>query len=488
MTGKRDLIAARLSNDTDASTSVERQIEACLAKSKSDGGTVVAITKDVDVSGAVSPFERPDLGPWLNGKSDQWNRLIVHKLDRISRSVVDFGILVAWCQSHGKTLVVLDPMIDLSTAWGQAMANVLMTFAQLERQMIGLRVADSRRKTRSNGHWAGGQGIPDGYRAVKVDSHHELAIDERRGHVIEYLARMIIGGSSIRGACRALNDAGYRAAKGGLWDAASVSAMLRNPALRGYVMHDGVPVADPDGMPVRRDAVLDDETWTALQAALARLARKDSGIRHGGSLLLGVLTEQRGLPLYMHRRPGHGDRYRTATKDGIKSASFSAPAIEGLLSDALLRHLGDMPMRRREIIPGNDSARQRDLISQRLADLENQAVDGKISGEAFGRMESVLRARLASLPAAAPDRAEWVPTGGTFAAHWAGLDDNERHAALLRWGVKATVLRGESGDAYPAALLTPGTPGSVIQASGSRLTLRVRLGALTELRDLAAAD
>lgn len=87
--------------EADASTSIERQREAIGAWAAGNGHIVMAITEDVDVSGAASPFERPALGKYLNGHKDGWwDVLVAAKLDRISRSIRDFGGLVAWCRKN----------------------------------------------------------------------------------------------------------------------------------------------------------------------------------------------------------------------------------------------------------------------------------------------------------------------------------------------------------------------------------------------------
>lgn len=83
----------RLSLLTEESTSPERQREQITYTVKARGGELVHIVDDLDVSGSVSPFEREQLGPWLTdpGKIAQWDTLIVTKLDRQSRSLINFA-------------------------------------------------------------------------------------------------------------------------------------------------------------------------------------------------------------------------------------------------------------------------------------------------------------------------------------------------------------------------------------------------------------
>ena len=389
--------ATRLSHDPDASTSIERQAEAITAYATAGRHSILKITEDVGVSGAVSPFDRPELAPWLDGNSGQWDALVVTKLDRLTRSLIDLETFVRWCKQHGKTLVSTSENIDLSTPTGKVFVQLLGIFAEFERTRMSERRAEAAAKLRSNGWHGGGQGIPDGYRAVKVDNHYELEIDPMPAALIEELARLITGGMSMRQACARFNDSGYRTAKGCRWDVASISRMLRNPALRGYTMHEGQAVAGEDGMPLQRTPVLGDDMWARLQAALDRLSKPDSGVRHEAALLLRVLYHGDD-PLYMHRRPGRGDRYRTGPKVR-KSASFRADVIEEIVTDTLLSTLGHLPMRRLEVTPAQDHTAELAKVMQRLSDLEAEYVDGNLSASLFARMTSRLESRHRELSA-----------------------------------------------------------------------------------------
>jgi DNA invertase Pin-like site-specific DNA recombinase len=180
-TAMRILGATRLSHGTDESTSVERQREQIQHTAKVRGDDVVFISEDVDVSGAVSPFSRPDLGPWLTdpAKVAQWDTLVVAKMDRLSRSLIDFAGLLKWCQAHGKVIVSVSESLDFGTAVGRLMAQILMMFAEFERERMSERRADAAVKIRSNGHYGGGS-TAYGYRTVKVNNHHELETTPRR--------------------------------------------------------------------------------------------------------------------------------------------------------------------------------------------------------------------------------------------------------------------------------------------------------------------
>ena len=117
----RLLGAVRLSRDTDETTSPERQDDAITYTTKARGDRLIHIVHDLDVSGAISPFERAELGPWLTDpdKIAQWDGLIVAKIDRLSRSLLDFQVLLKWCDAHDKTVISIGEGFDLKAPVGR---------------------------------------------------------------------------------------------------------------------------------------------------------------------------------------------------------------------------------------------------------------------------------------------------------------------------------------------------------------------------------
>src|ERR1035437_4373088 len=160
----RYLGAVRLSLVTDETTSPARQRELIEHQAHAPGNTLVAIAQDLDVSGAVSPFNRPDLGPWLSDETKviQWDVLCIAKLDRLSRSLIDFANLLRWCEDNGKTIVSVSESLDFGTATGRLLANLLMLFAEFEREQIRERRKAAAKYLRETGQYGGGR-VPFGY-------------------------------------------------------------------------------------------------------------------------------------------------------------------------------------------------------------------------------------------------------------------------------------------------------------------------------------
>ena len=117
----------RLSHLTDKTASPQTQENSIKAYAALKNANIVHIAMDLDVSGAVSPFERPELGPWLTDseKLAQYDGLIVHKLDRLTRSLLDLQTLLIWHRKHGKTIISVSEGIDFSTAAGKLLASNL---------------------------------------------------------------------------------------------------------------------------------------------------------------------------------------------------------------------------------------------------------------------------------------------------------------------------------------------------------------------------
>ena len=269
----RVLGARRLSHDTDASTSVERQGDSITAWAKSHDHHVVYMTDDTDVSGAVSPFERDDLGLWLRGpKLAQWDIIAVAKLDRISRSLIDFANFLTWCQDNGKTLVSVAESLDFSTPTGQLFGKLLILFAEWERETMRARRATPRGRSRPTPDGTGVLNIW-GYRPVQQDGRWALEPDPEQVPLIQEIVDAILGGESAM-------SVAYRLGM----DNTRIIRRLRSPSLYGLVIFKGEVVRGPDGMPVMREPIIDRATWNRLQARSTRTpkAREFPGTLHRG--------------------------------------------------------------------------------------------------------------------------------------------------------------------------------------------------------------
>lgn len=135
--------------------------------------------------------------------------LVVAKLDRLSRSLLDFASLMAQAQRDGWSIVALDIGVDTSTVNGELVANIIMALAQWERRIIGQRTRDALVQVKSRGTTLG--------RPTTVTRDAVAIIAAMRG-----------SGASLRQVAAALNDARVPTAQGGRqWYASTVRAIER---------------------------------------------------------------------------------------------------------------------------------------------------------------------------------------------------------------------------------------------------------------------
>lgn len=152
-----DFIYARQSVEREDSISIESQIELCMREVLGEH----KVFRDKGYSGKNT--ERPDFQEMMAQiREGGVNRVIVYRLDRISRSVLDFAGLISEFQKYGVEFVSVTERFDTSTPIGKAMLMIVMIFAQLERETIQQRVVDAYRSRSRKGFYMGGR-VPYGF-------------------------------------------------------------------------------------------------------------------------------------------------------------------------------------------------------------------------------------------------------------------------------------------------------------------------------------
>jgi DNA invertase Pin-like site-specific DNA recombinase len=413
----RALGGARLSRKTDESTSLERQTEQITLTAKVRGDELIHITEDSDVSGAISPFAREDLGPWLIDpeKIAQWDVLIVAKLDRLTRSLKDFDELVEWMDKNGKVLVSVSESLDLSTSTGRMFANLLAMFAQFERERIGERRREAGIKMRENGWWQGGQATY-GFVPVKVDSHWELREDPTQSGIVYRMARGVIQGKARRAIGRDLTADGIPTPKNAKeWGERTITKIL---------------TADV--------SVLDEETKTQVIEALGKT--KIPWTKRGDeAMLLNVAYCPCGEPLYA-RRWVHGssgklyEYYGCAVKCGKRNIPMSE--LEQAVEDSVLESYSWVPMLTKNVTAGKSYTREIAVIERKIRTLDLDDEEQRVTLMAE-------RARLIDLAkkGTKADQTDYTPTGQTVAEYWPTLDAQAKRQFLLANKLRVTAIR-----------------------------------------------
>lgn len=225
-------IYARQSLDKRDSISIETQSDTCRREAQ---GEEVVIYQDKGFSG--KNVNRPDFTRMMEDiRSEKIGRVIVYKLDRISRSVLDFAKLMELFEEYHVEFVSCTEKFDTSNAMGRAMLNIAIVFAQLERETIQMRVADAYYSRSRKGYYMGGR-VPYGFRLEKavIDGIHTSRFipEPEEMEQIEIIYKIYSQPTgTLSDAMRALIDGGYTEKR---WSTARISEIIRNPV---YVKAD----------------------------------------------------------------------------------------------------------------------------------------------------------------------------------------------------------------------------------------------------------
>lgn len=228
-------IYARQSVDKKDSISIDTQIELCRRFTDNDAECVVY--SDKGWSG--KNIERPDFQRLLaDVRRGIIQKIVVYKLDRISRSIHDFSNLVELFSQYSVEFCSTVETFDTSTPMGRAMLGIIMVFAELERENILMRVRDNYYARGEKGLYLGGppiygfDKIPTTFAGVKTS----VLAPNQHIHTVEYIFSAYSESScSLGDIVKKLNDDNIQSPNGTLWDNSKISRLLRSPT---YVMAD----------------------------------------------------------------------------------------------------------------------------------------------------------------------------------------------------------------------------------------------------------
>ena len=249
-----DAIYGRQSVDRADSISIESQIEYCRRETR-DAACRVFTDKGYSGRNTDRPAFRAMMESMRRGEIA---RVIVYKLDRISRSILDFANMMDEFQAHGVEFVSCTERFDTSTPMGRAMLNICIVFAQLERETIQMRVEDAYVSRSRRGFYMGGR-VPYGYRlephTVDGKRTSRYAAEPDEAAVVRRIFAMYAEPQTSFGdVVRRLTEDGVKnaRAKNGAWDRGRIAEMIKNPiyvradidvyrfyAEQGTVIHSG---------------------------------------------------------------------------------------------------------------------------------------------------------------------------------------------------------------------------------------------------------
>jgi len=355
-----------------AFNSLDAQREACEAYIKSqahDGWRLIPGRYD-DGAFSGASLDRPALQQLLaEVRAGKIDIVLVYKVDRLTRSLADFAKLIELFDAHGVSFVSVTQSFNTSSSMGRLTLNVLLSFAQFERELIGERVRDKIAASKRKGLWVGGP-VPLGYAAVDKKI---VVVPAEAAAVRTIFARYLELGS-VRALAQDLDRRGIRSKRrrlsngrtigGGRFGVGTLAYLLKNRFYIGEVVYRG-EIHGGEQAPI-----VDRALFEAVQAKLAAQARaRRCQLRGSPALLSGHLFDNRGNRMSPTHANKGGARYRYYVSQAVLQNKRPPPGlvsrvpaaeIEALVVAALRSHLSASSAG--EPLPDND----RDLLERHL--------------------------------------------------------------------------------------------------------------------------
>jgi DNA invertase Pin-like site-specific DNA recombinase len=271
--------------------SLEAQREACeayVASQKAEGW--VAIRDRYDDGGfSGGTLDRPALKQLIADiESGLIDVIVVYKIDRLSRSLMDFAKLVEVFDRNNVTFVSVTQSFNTTTSMGRLTLNILLSFAQFEREVIGERIRDKFAASRKRGMWMGGF-VPMGY-DVK---DRKLVVNEAEAATVRMIFERFAALGSASTLARALQAEDVRNKRGKRIDKGFIYKLISSRVYLGEAVHKGT------SYPGEHDAIITQELWDRVHAILKESPRERRAKNRNSSeaLLKGIIFTDTGAAM-----------------------------------------------------------------------------------------------------------------------------------------------------------------------------------------------
>jgi site-specific DNA recombinase len=335
--------------------SLDAQFDGCSAyilSQRHEGWTLVPDRYD-DGGFSGGNMDRPGLKQLLSdvaaGKVDV---IVLYKIDRLTRSLADFAKIVEILGQAGASFVSVTQAFNTTTSMGRLMLNVLLSFAQFEREVTGERIRDKIAASKKKGLWMGGP-VPLGY----IVQDRKLVVHAEEADTVRHIMRRYLVSSSVDELAADLQQDGYKTKvqhnasgphRGGCdFRRGTLYHLLSNRIYLGEIVHKGV------AYPGEHEAIVPIELWDAVQAKVAERANGGARRRQvrSPSLLIGLIEDGLGRPMTPSHttRSSRNYRYYVTRPDQMAEEAawrVSGPDIETLVCSKLSEFLADQ----REIV------------------------------------------------------------------------------------------------------------------------------------------
>ena len=333
--------------------SLDAQREACEAfirSQKHEGWVCLSeMYDDGGISGAT--MERPALKRLLADiEADRIDAVVVYKVDRLTRSLNDFAKIVEVFDRQAVSFVSVTQQFNTTTSMGRLTLNMLLSFAQFEREVTGERIRDKIAASKKKGMWMGGL-PPLGY-DVK---DRKLVVNEREAETVRHIYRRYAALGSVLALKEELDGDGVvsktrvdkfgRRTGGRPLARGALYLMLQNRIYRGEIVHK------ENSYPGEHEAIIDEALWDEVQRQLAanRFERATGAGASRVSLLAGLIYDDAGARMTPTHANKKGTRYRYYVSPGLvrgtrrqapRGRRVPAADLERLVEERLTRFFG----------------------------------------------------------------------------------------------------------------------------------------------------
>jgi site-specific DNA recombinase len=317
--------------------SLDAQRDACsayIASQRSEGWVELAEHyNDGGISGAT--LERPGLKRLLADIEERRiDVVVVYKIDRLSRALMDFAKLIDVFDRNNVTFVSVTQAFNTTTSMGRLTLNILLSFAQFEREVIGERIRDKFAASRKRGIWMGGY-VPLGYEV----KDRKLMINEPESAIVRMIFERFVEVGSATAVARALAAEGVRTRKGRLIDKGFLYKLLNNRVYVGEAVHKGT------AYPGEHEAIITRALWDKVHAIMRESPRKRAANTRAQTpaLLKGLIFGPTGCAMTpTHTRKGNKLYRYYVSQSVLKRGAGACPVgrvpaaeIEGAVVDQL---------------------------------------------------------------------------------------------------------------------------------------------------------
>jgi DNA invertase Pin-like site-specific DNA recombinase len=380
--------------------SLDAQREACEAyvtSQKHEGWTALPTLYD-DGAYSGGTMDRPALQRMLDDiRAGKIDVVVVYKVDRLTRSLTDFAKIVEVFDAQGVSFVSVTQAFNTTTSMGRLTLNVLLSFAQFEREVTGERIRDKIAASKKKGMWMGG--LPSLGYDVK---DRKLVVNEAEAATVRHIFRRYLELGAVRALQTDLAATGVVSKRrtaadgspygGQRFSRGALYLMLKNRIYRGEIVHKG------KAFPGEHEAIVDEELWQRVQSRLEenRLERREGDKAIEPNLLTGILFDASSEPMTPTHAVKKGTRYRyyvsrrlitgiDADNSDVRSVGQRLPAanLEALVTGRLRSLVADPVEILNAIAPGEHDAPAQRRMSDAAAALAAQW-DG-MSSEALRR-------------------------------------------------------------------------------------------------------